>query len=287
MLALVATAATLITGTSHAVGAHYSTKTEIDSARVAEALQTHGVVGISGALSQSTAATLLTHVNQALDTALSELQSSVGFDMGDSYVRYFGDVLRRENRHDLKLDLTPVVTKAVEALTATLGPTITACLGDDAVLYELAALISDPQSPQQPFHPDTPFREDQGLAVLTAFVALQPIDEAMGPTRFIPSSHTAAAHAAFNSLEDGGRAKLALLRSRPCWRGVLDTGDVTLFDSRLLHCGSANSSPRRRVLFYVSFRKRQATAPPGTLLYSLRERHSLADFRRHMGTEPH
>ena len=47
------------------------------------------------------------------------------------------------------------------------------CLGGDAVLYELAALVSEPGAPPQPFHPDT--RYDPALAVLTCFVALQPI----------------------------------------------------------------------------------------------------------------
>ena len=103
-------------------------------------------------------------------------------------------------------------------------------------------------------------------------LALQPVDESMGPTKFVPQSHTAAAHEAFNSAE----TKLAMLLRRPTWRGVLDTGEATLFDSRLIHCGGANESPRRRVLFYISFRAKEASAPPGTLLYDLRGRYSLS-----------
>ena len=159
-----------------------------------------------------------------------------------------------------------------------LRPAFVACLGEGAQLYELAALISDPGSPQQPFHPDTPYRDDQGVAVLTAFIALQPVDETMGPTLFVPGSHTAEAHAAFNQRDDGGDARLAVLRRQPVWRAALGAGDVALFDSRLIHCGSANRSPRRRVLFYISFRAAGAHAPPGTLLYDLRGVHSLADF---------
>ena len=60
---------------------------------------------------------------------------------------------------------------------------------------------------------------------------------------------------------------------------LTQVGDVTLFDSRVLHCGGANESPRRRVLFYASFRAREATAPPGTLLYDLRGKHCLGDWR--------
>ncbi len=53
----------------------------------------------------------------------------------------------------------------------------------------------------------------------------------MGPTHFLPGSHTAEAHATFNTKDDG-TAFLQLLRSRPCYRGLLGQGDATLFDSR-------------------------------------------------------
>ena len=72
--------------------------------------------------------------------------------------------------------------------------------------------------------------------------------------------------------------------SQPIFRGLLGTGDATLFDSRLLHCGGANESPRRRALFYVSFRARKALAPPGSLLYALRERYSLRELRERCST---
>jgi ectoine hydroxylase-related dioxygenase (phytanoyl-CoA dioxygenase family) len=199
-------------------------------------------------------------------------------DVADVYVSFFGDVLARENRHDLKLDLTPPVRYAVYALLGTLGPLFAALLGDDALLYELAALISDPQSPEQPFHPDLPFVDGQGRAVLTAFVALQPIDELMGPTRFVPGSHTTESHAAFNAADEA--TKLGYLRSQPVALGILDAGDCTLFDARTIHCGGANLSPHRRVVFYLSFHARHAERlKPGTLLYGLREQHSLASLR--------
>ena len=252
---------------------------------VNDALCTNGVVRIDGAIDVSVADELLTYVNGALEEALRSSRDSIMLDAGDNYVQYFGNVLARQDlkcgttrRHDLKLDLTPPVEAALKDLLTNFGPALSECLGADAVLYELAALISDPGAPAQPFHPDTPFLDEQGVAVLTAFVALQPIDETMGPTRFLPASHTAEDHAAFNARDDDGAAMLTLLRSRPCDSGLLGQGDATLFDSRLLHCGTANVSPRRRVLFYASFRARDAKAPPGTLLYDLRERHSLQDW---------
>jgi hypothetical protein len=188
------------------------------------------------------------------------------------FARALSDTQAAMTEATLQRVLAPGDDGAIASLFQALGPTIAECLGPDAVLHECAALISDPQAPQQPFHPDTPYRSEQGLAVLTAFIALQPVDESMGPTKFVPQSHTAAAHEAFNSAE----TKLAMLLRRPTWRGVLDTGEATLFDSRLIHCGGANESPRRRVLFYISFRAKEASAPPGTLLYDLRGRYSLS-----------
>ena len=35
----------------------------------------------------------------------------------------------------------------------------------------------------------------------------------------------------------------------------LKKGDVSIFDSRLLHCGMANKSDKRRVLFYFTLSK--------------------------------
>lgn len=257
----------------------FNAATSLHVAHAAASLADDGIIRIANALSLQSSVKLLEHVNSALPEALAASADTAAFEVDDVYVSYFGDVLRRDSedgirrRHDLKLAISrPPVADAVDELLATLGPTIAECLGPDAVLHECAALISDPQAPQQPFHPDTPYRSEQGLAVLTAFIALQPVDESMGPTKFVPQSHTAAAHEAFNSAE----TKLAMLLRRPTWRGVLDTGEATLFDSRLIHCGGANESPRRRVLFYISFRAKEASAPPGTLLYDLRGRYSLS-----------
>ena len=248
-------------------------------------LRDHGVVRVNGVLTPSTCKTLLSHVNEELEKTLLEQQNMLCMESDDALSSRFAKVLARQSecgttrRHDLKLDLKPPVSAAIEEMLSSLGPAFSECLGEDAVLYELASLISEPGSPLQPFHPDTPFLDDQGACVLTAFIALQPVEEDMGPTTFLPASHTAKDHEAFKTKDDGGEAYLSLLRSRPVYRGLLGAGDATVFDSRLLHRGGANESKRRRVLFYASFRARDAKAPPGTILYDLRGRYSLAGWR--------
>ena len=61
-----------------------------------------------------------------------------------------------------------------------------------------------------------------------------------------------------------------ILREYPNHIGVLKTGDANLIDSRLIHAGGGNDSARRRVLFYVSFRRRGKVTPSGSLLYKFR-----------------
>lgn len=164
-----------------------------------------------------------------------------------------------------------------------LRPMLGDVLGDDAELFELAALVSDPGAPRQPMHPDTTRQKDapgdggegasaggvggegDAPAVVTAFVALQDVDEEMGPTVFLPRSQSAEAHAAFYADDaSGSTTKAELLRTAPQALGLLRTGDASLFDSRLLHAGGANRSPRRRVLFYFSFKVWPAFAPPAS-----------------------
>jgi hypothetical protein len=189
----------------------------------------------------------------------------------------FGAVLAPSSRWDLKLTLCPSVVAALrEALQ---GPYQAVCeevLGADAVLFECAALVSDPHAPRQPLHPDTAYQPGAGPAVLTLFIALQDIDERMGPTVFLPATHCRESHAAFNAPPETG-AKQALLSSAPRRLATLGRGDAMLFDSRLLHCGSANESDARRVLFYFSFRAAEARLPRGTLDAGLERRQLRLD----------
>ena len=66
---------------------------------------------------------------------------------------------------------------------------------------ELACLISEPGSQQQPLHPDTPYTPRPPL--YAAFVALQDVDVEMGPTIYLPGTHTKEEHTAFQLVEDG------------------------------------------------------------------------------------
>ena len=289
-------------------------------ASIGSALQVDGVARVNGVLTSDVASELLEWVDESLDTALRDTSELPEFD--EEWQNSFGDIMNARNRHDLKLGPdAPPVRKALSALLGTLEPAIATSLGEDAQLHELAALVSLPGSARQPVHPDTPMSffdgvdssssgggADQRPAILTAFCALQDIDASMGPTLFLPATHSAEAHAefftyenfdlAFNTFDDeegeeedaAQTAKVeALLDKWGVLRGELGTGDVSLFDSRCLHAGGANTSPRRRVLFYCSFVRAEhaeRAADRGTLRDDLRGNCALASWREWLDGSP-
>jgi len=263
-------------------------------------------VRVDGALSVDVAAEVREWIDVSLATALRDTRDHDEF--GALWCTRFGNVLSRPNRHDLMLGLdAPPVRAALAQLLSTLSPAISHRLGADAQLYELAALISLPGASRQPIHPDTPIvpgkGTDEGATILTAFCALQDIDETMGPTIFLPATHNAEAHASFFTYEnfdlaftacddedgeresdDADRANRVAAASRQLekwrtWQGELGMGDVSLFDSRCLHAGGANTSGKPRVLFYCSFIKAaHASSCDGTLLESMRGQHELESW---------
>ena len=208
----------------------------------ASSLDTDGLLHIDGVLSPDTAKALLAEVNATLERELA--RAGKGSLPSDS----FGNVYCKGNRYDLKLPLRGVAEAALREAVLNMGPVLEKVAGGNtAKLCEFAALVSDPGSTRQPVHPDTNYRRDR--CVVTTFVALQDVESDMGPTVFIPGSHTARAHLAFKEANEVGGPALAA----PNCVATLRTGDVSMFDSRLLHCGGGNSSNKRRVLFYFSF----------------------------------
>ena len=209
-----------------------------------------------------------------------------------------GAVLCRQQRYDLKLSLQePAVLAALTEALAAAGPACAHVLGPQPELFELGALVADSGAPRQPVHPDTPWHD--AAAVVSCFVALQHVEAEMGATHFLPRTH-----ADVDSQEAYLRGQPSpwgaprpavpppagrgtwdeLLQRAPCRAPLLRRGSCALFDSRILHCGSANSSGRRRVVFYFSLKARGhgngwkggGFVYPGTLLDKLRGQYSLA-----------
>jgi len=154
-------------------------------------------------------------------------------------------------------------------------------------------LMSDPGSERQLLHADYNYQPDFQPDIppaLTCFVALQDIDESMGPTTFLPSSATEEYHEEIAVGQDDGygdgQYKSQLLTKSANFLSTLQTGDCALYNPMTLHCGGANRSNKRRVIFYFSFKNKKYDEKDWPLAYAslrpdLRARGlSLADIQK-------
>ena len=85
-----------------------------------------------------------------------------------------------------------LITQALEEALcqSPVGATVASVFSDDAVLHEFSCLMSDPGSQRQVIHPDTPYIEGKGPVLYTCFIALQDVTMDMGPTVWLPRTHT-------------------------------------------------------------------------------------------------
>ena len=194
--------------------------------------------------------------------------------------------LEPNHRSDVLLNFDPPVVAALSAalIRSRLAFLLAACLGPDAILWELSALRSRPGAQAQPLHPDVVWRTAEPSAIVV-WIALCDVTRDMGPTLFLPGTHTQQAHAAFQAAEDAGAppgvAASVAAGAVGCEAGtapLLRRGDALLMDSRVLHGGLGNSSKRARTLFYCTFRRAgdaDAEWQQSSLRESLRDQHTL------------
>jgi len=259
---------------------------ESDGAKLANEMRREGVARVDSVLSPAVALALQAHVDLA--RGLAEAAIAAGAPPGD----LVADLVLNSQRCDLLLGLEPPVLTALAELLgdgSVLAPALARLVGPRAVLQEIACLVSDPGSAQQPLHPDTPFSETPPL--FACFVALQDVDAQMGPTLYLPGTHTAAAHAAFYGQAVGNSAERHGLRQAPIAEAFLQTarvaygtlamGDCALYDQTVLHCGSANRSDRPRRQFYFSFRNPDVAniRPRSSMRLAYQNQFTLAELR--------
>ena len=240
----------------------------------ARILQEQGVVRIDHVLPPD----LADVVRENVYTLREESEQLVASGKVPSSAR-FADVLLKHHRRDLTLPLNDDWAAAAAAqllLESPVGFVLESLLTSRALLREWSCLISDPGSPRQVVHPDTPWQKEPVL--YTCFVALQDVTVEMGPTTWLPQTHTQAMHAQFQdetppsstTNHDGAHPttttttrmimspKDELLSTQPSVLGTLSKGSCAIFDSRLLHCGGANVSiDKSRALLYCSFQNPQ------------------------------
>lgn len=232
----------------------------------AKVLKKEGVLRIDNALSSETADAVREYLYNLRYQSEQEVKEGT-----IQPIQRFADVLLKQNRCDLTIPLGTheIITKALhESLCQSpIGSTIESIFGSDAILHEFSCLMSDPGSQRQNIHPDTPYLDGKGPVLYTCFIALQDVKLDMGPTTWFPRTHNEKSHEAFKDTNQGeggsDSPKDNLIKTTPAVLGTLSKGSCGIFDSRLLHCGTANRSTedQSRALFYFSFKSPEVGYP--------------------------
>jgi len=215
---------------------------EKDAAARWRSLKRDGILKIEGACAPATASLLREYVVEGVAKARrAVLEAS---DPADESMKRFHATTEQASRSFFKprLDDPSIHAGLNELLSedSKLGDLFAlACGGDDAVFYDYNALRTEPGCARQPVHFDTPFQETPPL--FTAFVALQTVTAAMGATLFLPGTHLQCpSRCEFDASRSGTERRDAMLRAADARYALLEPGDVTIFDMRVLHCGTKN-----------------------------------------------
>lgn len=238
-----------------------STKSEIAKFH-ANVLKNEGLVRIDNVLSDSVTDKLRAFV-YAIRATEGNKANATGMQATFSTIRRWdlSIPLFEYNAHGATTTATTIAHRALTDIleTTAVGETMRSFLGTDlAELYELSSYISDPGSSRQVVHSDTPCfgtNDDQPI-LCTCFVALQDVKMDMGPTVWLPKTNTYAIHDVFFGEDNQVNTpnKDHFLRTHESVVGIIPKGSCVLFDSRLLHCGTANKSVNdSRALFFFSF----------------------------------
>jgi len=263
----------------------YSYTARLDKDGFGSILINDGVARINNVLKKETVSDLRNYVDDVLEEEIAREAETTN---SGSFAR----VLQPKNRWDLllPLDTNDSVMKAMDELigkeNGSLNSILDSTVGEDGVLYELAALVSDPGSERQVIHPDIPFESEDSVSLVTCFFALQNIDETMGPTVYLPGTNTEYHHEKFNNRATAD----ALLSETQSVLATLNAGDCSIYNPATLHCGSSNKSENRRAIFYFTFWNPTKDYPgtsnnPGSLRSELRTKPlTLKDLRKHIST---
>ena len=148
-------------------------------------------------------------------------------------------------------------------------PLVEQVLGIDAEHSFSGVVYSDPDTPAQEWHIDSPHESEAHLPAhaMNVLVALQDVPMEMGPTEFARGSHRLTNHIANPAL---GRDELIYQHesSSPEWlvkaanapaperfTSDMPAGSFVVFDDRLMHRGLGNHSSEKRYMAYFSYRK--------------------------------
>ena len=148
-------------------------------------------------------------------------------------------------------------------------PLIAAVLGGDAEHSFSGVVYSDPGSPAQHWHIDSPHVSAVHLPphALNVMIALHDMPLSMGPTELAKGSHRLTNHLQNRALvsdelvyqhETTAPEQLVAHTEQAMPEGfssALTAGSCLIFDDRILHRGLGNTSNNRRSMVYFSYRQ--------------------------------
>lgn len=145
-------------------------------------------------------------------------------------------------------------------------PLIVRLLGEDAEHAFSGLVSSDPGSPAQEWHIDSPHVSAEHLPAhaVNVFVAIEDVSMAMGPTEFAVGSHWHTNHLSNSALvvdnllyqNSGISPEILDTPKLECHSSAFSAGNSMIFDDRMLHRGLANASDKTRTVVYFSYRKK-------------------------------
>lgn len=149
-------------------------------------------------------------------------------------------------------------------------PVVAAVLGDDAEHSFSGVVFSEPHTPAQCWHTDSPHMDagHRPPHAMNVLVALHDIPIEMGPTEFARGSQVATNHLRYPQLvcdeliyQHAGTSPEMLANvtgtaPAECCADALTAGSCIAFDDRILHRGLANQTNETRYVGYFSYRRK-------------------------------
>ena len=227
-------------------------------------LKKDGCLMVAGLCDPSFVAHLLDVSRRRSDEVMTTLGAQ---PIGIGSAAGFDEVVQRSpGRWDIPISLDEF---AVDDRALPWWPLITAVLGEHAEHSFSGVVYSDPGSPAQCWHIDSPHFSADHLPphALNVMVALHDIPLVMGPTELALGSHRLTNHLQNPALVADElvyqhettcpeRLFVGTSQDTPAhFSPALTSGSCLIFDDRILHRGLANGSNKRRSMVYFSYRQ--------------------------------
>jgi hypothetical protein len=162
-------------------------------------------------------------------------------------------VMRSPGRYELSMIRSkssvyqiPTIQPLLDELSSII-PSLLHVNSMEDVTIDYSMIVSTPHAAPQGWHSDGDhYRLDEHMPchVLNVFIPLADITEAKGPTEFFPSSH-------FHTRVEGG-VRIRSDELKPPVAPLLDMGDISIFDYRVIHRGKENRSDSSRPVLVLT-----------------------------------